>query len=839
MNPIFAMHYAWRSLWREGQRTFLALVCVAFGVMSLVAMQLLAADIRGAIEVDPYAYLGGDAQLTRPGSWLHQADLAELEQLRSAGVLRAYSPVANNQWSLVKNARTNAVYMLTVSPMGVDASVFPLVGQVRLIEPVHSSLAEILETPRYAAITQDLASKAKLRLGDELVLGMGMLGIGSGGSVPQRLTIAAIMEPLADRRGDTLLYSLDTARLLSTDNNIISEASVLWGAQGADEAAVQRLRSAGWRVVTVDDVRNDKSRTQVVGMFDTMLKGAGILGLLVGGLGVASTMQVLMARRNLEIAMLKTMGYQRRNLLALFGTEAALLGLGGSVVGTVLAVGLGRQLEKLLSGIGIVGLQWAVDVRTPLSGVVVGTCTAVIMSLAAIVPAGAVRPSVLLRQLPANSTWRSRLASGALYASLLLVFGMVCAMIMRSVWLGLAVIAAALAGLAVLGSLLGGMLWLLVRLPVGEARLLKLAQNYLKGRQMRAVFALIALFMGILSIGYAAEVIFSGSLRIASQASSAEGPNLLVYAASTQEAAIRAAFVARGASTVQMRLELPIQAYAGAQAVSGVELDQLEGVDADDVRANLNLDGQPWGMAADAAYLPESYQGPLKTGAGLTLVASNGQTCTVHVAGVYAPKLEDNLAEPKMRSLLVSAEVVRKLGDPGMGATFLGTLPIQQVSKTRAALSQSFPDSIVLTQRDIDDILDRFVRNLFGFAVGMAGLALVAGAVLIANSVGLAMVERKRELGIFKAVGFSRGHVLTEIVLEHGLLGLVAGAAGMAAVAVACNVTNRLQPSAKLVLNPGLVVIMVAVSIAIAIGSAAAVAWHPVQVRPLEVLREE
>ena len=51
MNTLgFALRYGLRSLRRSGQRTLLAMVCVAFGVMSLIAMQILA-DAQPRIEL--------------------------------------------------------------------------------------------------------------------------------------------------------------------------------------------------------------------------------------------------------------------------------------------------------------------------------------------------------------------------------------------------------------------------------------------------------------------------------------------------------------------------------------------------------------------------------------------------------------------------------------------------------------------------------------------------------------------------------------------------------------------------------------------------------------------
>ena len=113
------------------------------------------------------------------------------------------------------------------------------------------------------------------------------------------------------------------------------------------------------------------------------------------------------------------------------------------------------------------------------------------------------------------------------------------------------------------------------------------------------------------------------------------------------------------------------------------------------------------------------------------------------------------------------------------------------------------PDALVLSRADLNSAMQGATRNLFAFVVAVAGLALVAGGVLIANSVGLAMLERRREMGIFKAIGYSSARILAGIAVEYALLGLVAGIAGMGAVALAFRVINRLRPAVGLALDPG------------------------------------
>jgi len=93
----------------------------------------------------------------------------------------------------------------------------------------------------------------------------------------------------------------------------------------AGEAAAQAL--SGYDVITANDLL--RQRQAQVDQIRLFLRIVGLLALFIGGIGIINTVQVLLRRRQVEIAMLKTTGYRQRDLYALFGLETALLGIDG------------------------------------------------------------------------------------------------------------------------------------------------------------------------------------------------------------------------------------------------------------------------------------------------------------------------------------------------------------------------------------------------------------------------------------------------------------------------------------------------------------------------------
>jgi len=71
-------------------------------------------------------------------------------------------------------------------------------------------------------------------------------------------------------------------------------------------------------------------------------------------------------------------------------------------------------------------------------------------------------------------------------------------------------------------------------------------------------------------------------------------------------------------------------------------------------------------------------------------------------------------------------------------------------------------------------------RAVYGALVGLVALALVVGGIVIANVMLMVVTQRTREIGIRKAVGARRGHILAQFLVESVTLSLAGGLIGFA-----------------------------------------------------------
>ncbi len=74
---------------------------------------------------------------------------------------------------------------------------------------------------------------------------------------------------------------------------------------------------------------------------------------------------------------------------------------------------------------------------------------------------------------------------------------------------------------------------------------------------------------------------------------------------------------------------------------------------------------------------------------------------------------------------------------------------------------------------------NEFITFLQGFLLAFAGIALFVGSFVIANSLSITIAQRTRELATLRMLGASRRQVLTSIIVEALIVGVVASVIGL------------------------------------------------------------
>jgi putative ABC transport system permease protein len=822
---FYFFRLAMRNLLRSGQRLLVALLCITFGIMSLVAMTLLAKSIESAIQMEPAQHIGGDLSIYREKEdTISPLDVEQLDQLQQDGLISRYTLIAYNSGSLAFHTAGSAELHFVSNGMGIEPDKYPLAGSLTIGEPGSIGLPSLLQQVGDVVITRDLAEEYALHVGDTIFLSDLHAGI------PLQATIRGIAYDTPNHQGGKLYYTIATAQSLAGNRLVVNVAIANSSQVGAASRALSDNR---WLVNWVAGQANDR----VGNVWMTGLRGAGILGLLVGGIGIANTMQVLLQRRQKDVAILKTLGYSVADLHLVFTLEAGLLGLIGSLLGAGLGVLCSSGLLELFRRTSSLLYEWTFSPTPPLMGLLIGILTTVIFAYWAIATSGQAKPMALLRNEPIEVRHLSGWQTGLLGLLLFIPFFALTTLVMGSALTGIGVLVAMLLGVTVLGAFFSAALWIFTRfMPPKGFPLVRLAVNNLRLHPVAIVFAMIALFIGVLAMSLGITVWQMAGSRISGPPMNLEEYNIELLALSGQESAIRQAVLALDPRKTSMGYRTQLESLQLiSESSAGHSLDAVL-VGRSDPQDYV-ISGAAWGSQPEGVY---AYEGSgINIGSQIQAAFLDGTRRIFNVVGLYNVNYDSMTLYPPL-GLLMPTETFSQVAQPDALTVFMQVDP-QHVSSTVTALGNALPQATVIDLKSYASRYMQAYQRLYALPIAMAGLALLAGLLLLANSVSLAVIDRRYDIGIFKTIGYARGQILSMFAVEYGLISLLA--TGVAIIVVQgflalLALTQSLDPAVLLMNAPSLV-IAASCGIGLSLATVIWVAWSPTQVSPAVILREQ
>lgn len=215
------------------------------------------------------------------------------------------------------------------------------------------------------------------------------------------------------------------------------------------------------------------------------------------------------------------------------------------------------------------------------------------------------------------------------------------------------------------------------------------------------------------------------------------------------------------------------------------------------------------------------------------------------VAGVMEPKgqvlgfdLDDTVYIPVTRALqLFDREELMEID-----LLYQAGAPADEIvaSVKRVLISRhGQEDFTVVTQQQMLDVLGSILKVLT-FAVGaLGGISLLVGGVGILTIATIAVTERTAEIGLLRALGAERQHILSLFLAEAVALGALGGLAGLAGGAGGAWLLGQLVP--RLPVHTSWLFVLLSEGLAVAVGLVAGFlpARRAAHLDPLEALRSE
>ncbi|HJR15709.1 MAG TPA: FtsX-like permease family protein [Gemmatimonadales bacterium] len=444
----FVLRMTARELRAAPRRLLLLMGTVAVGVAALVAINSFTENLQESVRQQARALLGADLALVSRQAFPPRVE-ALLDTLSQQSRLARLTSFA----AMAYVPRTSGTRLVQVAAIEGE---YPFYGEIRT-EP-EAAWAE-LRTGHHVVVDPSLLSALNARLGDTVALGEGRFVI--TGTIQSAPSDAGVRFAFGPRIYIPARYLSET-NLLGFGARVEHEAYLELPAGVSAQALADKYRSSlrteRIRVRTVaDDQRNlNDVLTRLTGYLGLV----ALIALLLGGIGVASSVVVFIRQRMQSVAVLRCLGATAGTIFAIYLLESGAMGLAGSIAGAAAGVAVQRLLPDLLAGFLPVDVTPTLSWSAVAIGIGMGLWVALVFALLPLLGVRQVSPLAALRR-PYESD-RARWDRWSLLA-LLILAGSTVALAAHQVgsWRQGAIFAAAV-GVALLALWAAG--WSLIRL---------------------------------------------------------------------------------------------------------------------------------------------------------------------------------------------------------------------------------------------------------------------------------------------------------------------------------------------------------------------------------------
>ncbi len=797
---------AWRDFRLRPSRTLLTLLSVVIGVAAVVAVSLSAATTERAFDA-MYSTVAGAADLEVTAEIGNSFDEEVAAKIRALPEVEAVAPLIERILIAYIDERS-----VKCVGLGIDPEYDSAVHDFRVTEG--KSLLE----GQGVLLEEKFAKSTGIKVGDRLDL-----GTRQGLFRTELIGVYKVEGKVMPGESAMMLMPLRAAQMLFRAPRKIDTAQIVLK-KGVKEdvarEAIAKILPAGvtvQRPATRNPVAEETSLSTELGM-----RLARAISLLVATFIIANTFLINVAQRRRQLGIMRAIGATRTQVVRMIFREALVMGIVGTVLGSLLGIVAARYLNSAMSTLYKTKLPPVQLAWVPF--LVAAACGLGISLLAAAWPArkaSRLSPLEAMRDvLPdeaENMSW-SWLGFGAVLV--VVCAGVIASSIMgwlpvfNSVWAAII----GLAGLALLLPLalspLSALATYVIRPIVGiEGRL---ARKQLLRHRSRTTLTVGVLFVAI-SAGIAlASAVIDNVNNVKNWYTKTIVADFFVRAMAPDMASGLAA-------------DLPDTIGAQIEKVPGIQnLDALRfvSVKAAGQRAILvarehssedspDLDV----LSGDLGKLREQLHGG-EVAVGSVLA----QQAKIKVGDNIALETDQGKKEFRVAALVndyqaggltihIERDVARReLGIDGVDAYIMKADP-QRLPEVRAALQKIADENRVLlqTSSDIRETIDRMMSGVVAALWGMVVLALGVASIGITNTLIINVLEQTRELGLLRAVAMTQGQVRKTIFTQAMVMALLALVPGIVAgVAIAYLINLATFPvtghAVEFTLHPGLLI---------------------------------
>jgi putative ABC transport system permease protein len=650
------------------------------------------------------------------------------------------------------------------------------------LRAVHLVAGDAPKHPNDVVIDKHSADTGHFKIGDQVRV---VVASAAGGSNLYRLTGIVKFGTVDSPLGATLaFFTQPTAQRLLTAPGKVTSIDVAAKPGTSQAVLAQRLRAAlrgqkGIEVITGTAAVKEQQDNfqQFIKFIKTFLLVFAIIALLVGSFVIYNTFSITIAQRTREMALLRSIGANRGQILGSVALEALATGLVASVVGVVGGIGLAIGLKALLAGIGF-DIPAGGAVITPGTILTAGLTGVIITMLAAMWPAvraSRVPPIAAIRDVAVESTQLSkrRLVIGLL-VTLLGVVSLLRGLFgggsnaLPKVGGGALLV---FIGFTILGPVFARPAARLIGSPLPKLRGVtgRLARENAMRNPKRTSATAAALMIGVGLVGFVTVFAASATASVNHAIDESMKADYIVN-------------VGGFGTTLPPSIEKELGAVPGIERATGLKIgpgkvdgsvQQLQATDLKIVDSLFDLQVKQGSLAAmnDHGLAVDKKVASTKgwkLGSKVPMQFTLTGHTTFTIQAIYSqpafgsyvislPAYKENFADQSDISVFVKAK-------PGVSAT--------SVRPALDAVMKKYPQGKLENRAEFKADQKKQIDQLLNLIYALLVMAIIIALFGIGVTLALSIYERTREIGLLRAVGMSRAQVRTTVRWESVIIAL-------------------------------------------------------------------
>lgn len=381
LNPAWLFKMAWRDAKASRARLLLFMASIILGIAAVVSIQLFSQNLTDNIQRQSKSLMGSDFRI----------DINELPSERAQAIIDSLKPDASEVSfvSMVAFPKNNGTKLVRVRGLEGD---FPFYGKLET-QPV--TAATSYQALGGALVDATLMLQYNLQAGDSIKVGEVTLPIaGALNAIPGNNAVSSSIAPLV----------IIPARFVE-ETNLLQFGSrkryeFFYKQPDVDLVALEKRLQPMLEAENADLDTHTSTSSRLGRRYDNVgsfLNLTAFIALLLGCVGIASSVNIYIKEKIKAIAVLKCLGASRKQSFLIFLIQIAGIGILGGIIGTAIGVGLQELFPIVLKEFLPFDISISITAQPIIMGVLLGLVMSVLFALLPLLRTWYVSPLEVLR----------------------------------------------------------------------------------------------------------------------------------------------------------------------------------------------------------------------------------------------------------------------------------------------------------------------------------------------------------------------------------------------------------------------------------------------------------